>query len=238
MPTFEDLDSLAREQSIARFPGAIGLVDDLLDTINGGMSSGGGTHDRGAILLTALLINRASNSLYRAREDALCGFYGQAWTMCRAALEDWGTINYVRQNPADSNIWLRDILPEAHGEARRAPSFADIWKTLGPLTAVAQDLYGVLSAGGAHPRPEGMGFQFQIIGSTTVIRVGGVFDQDDLKVTLSHLIALATLILGEVGNIRGAGFPGTVDPGWNEEVGKLVARVGEFSKAFRAGQVS
>jgi len=193
-------------------PKEIALFDGILVHVNHGIHPlSGKAHDRGLNFLALLLISRAFGSLWRAREDAVCGYPVQCLTLCRSALEDWGTVLYVERHPDLRGLWLRGVLEEVQ-TAGKLPRFKDIWADLGQLGQRAEEAYGVLSLF-SHPRDRGLPWLYHWDPETTYLHVGGHFDQRDLTVCLYFLIVVAQMFLERAAQLQFR-VVGDVDAEW------------------------
>jgi hypothetical protein len=85
---------VCRQSHQARGP-EIRLLDDLILPINHGMAMlTGRKHDRGINLLISML-SRVFDSLWRAREDAVCGYPAESLILCRSVVEHWASARWV-----------------------------------------------------------------------------------------------------------------------------------------------
>lgn len=195
------IDQDVRRASLAAMPKEIGILDDILLHINHGLSPlSGVTSDRGLNFLGMLLLNRAFGSLWRAREDAVCGYPVQSLTLCRAALEDWGTLFYVERHPETRNLWLRDVLEEVEAPGREPP-FKEIWDDLGDLGEKANEAYSVLSLF-SHPRGRGLQWLYHWDAETTYFHCGGHFARRDLEVCLYFLVTVGQIFLERTAQLQ------------------------------------
>jgi len=200
-PALDQTDQQVRRDSLAAMPREIRLLDDILLHMNHGMASlSGASNDRGLDFLAMLLLHRAFGSLWRAREDAVCSYPIQALTLCRAALEDWGTLCYIEHHPETRNLWLRDVLEEIEVSGRE-PRFKDIWTDLGKLGERPDEAYAVLSLF-SHPRGRGLPWLYHADARTTYFHVGGHFDQRDLSVCLYFLVTVAQPFLERIAQLQ------------------------------------
>jgi len=182
-------------------PTEIAILDDLIVHINHGLAKlSGCRNDRGLNFLGMLLLNRAFCSLWRAREDAVCGYPVQSLTLCRAALEDWGTLLYAERHPDTANIWLQDVLAEVQ-PCGRPPKFVDIWKDLDDLGQKADQTYGILSSI-AHPRSPGLPWLYDWDRDRVQFHTGGCFDQRNLEVCLYFLIIVGQMMLERIAQLQ------------------------------------
>jgi hypothetical protein len=197
----DQIDQQVRRDSLVAMPKEIRLLDDILLHMNHGIVPlSGVTNDRGLDFLAMLLLHRAFGSLWRAREDAVCGYPVQSLTLCRAALEDWGTLCYIERHPETRNLWLRDVLEEIEASGRE-PRFKDIWSDLGKLGERPDEAYGVLSLF-SHPRGRGLPWLYHADAKTTYFHVGGRFDQHDLSVCLYFLVTVAQPFLERIAQLQ------------------------------------
>jgi hypothetical protein len=182
-------------------PEGIRLLDDILLHMNHGMAPlSGVTNDRGLDFLAMLLLHRAFGSLWRAREDAVCGYPVQSFVLSRAALEDWGTLCYVERHPETRELWLRDVLDEVEASGRE-PRFKEIWRDLGPLGERADEAYSVLSLF-AHPRGRGLPWLYHWDATKTYFHVGGHFDRRALDMCLYFLVTVAQPLLERIAQLQ------------------------------------
>ena len=197
----EQIDQQVRSASLAAMPEEIRLVDDILLHMNHGMSLLPGiSNDTSVNLLAVLLLHRAFGSLWRAREDAACGYPVQSFALCRAALEDWGTLWYVERHPETRNLWLRDVLEEVEAPGQ-VPSFRDIWDDLGGLGTMAKEAYSVLSLF-SHPRGRGLPWLYHLDAEKGYFHTGGYFDRRGLERCLFCLVTVAQLFLERIRQLQ------------------------------------
>lgn len=182
-------------------PTEIRILDDLILHINHGLARlSGFPNDRGLNFLAMLLANRAFGSLWRAREDAICGYPVQCLILCRAALEDWGTLFYVERHPESVDIWLQDVLSETK-PCGTPPKFKDIWRDLGGLGKIASEAYDVLSLF-SHPRSPGLPWLYDWDEDKVSFRTGGHFDRRSLEMCLYFLIVIAQSFLERIAQLQ------------------------------------
>ncbi len=201
-PPIDATDAEARRASVAAMPSEIGILDDLILHINHGTARlSGSSNDRGLNFLAMLLFCRAFGSLWRAREDAVCGYPVQSLTLCRAALEDWGTLLYVERHPETTNLWLQDVLREVEPPCGKLPRFKDIWTDLGDVGQKADEAYGVLSLF-SHPRSGGLPWLYDWDRDKAYFHTGGHFDRRNLEVCLYFLIVVAQMLLERIAQLQ------------------------------------
>lgn len=240
----DQIDQQVRSASSEAMPKEIRLLDDILLHMNHGMRPlSGATNDRGLNFLAMLLLHRAFGSLWRAREDAVCGYPVQSLALCRSALEDWGTLCYVERHPEKRNVWLRDVLDEVEA-SEREPKFSEIWKDLGQLQEIAKEAYSILSLF-AHPRGVGLPWLYHWDAAKTYFHVGGHFGQRPLQMCLYFLVIVAQPFLERTARLQsrvlGEAISEWVERG-NEitkEASAFLERVhGEILKDLEAAGVS
>src|SRR5437660_4998023 len=99
----EDDDAAVRVQTMFDLGEHVAALDDVLIHLNHGcVELSAAQHDRGPKLVSMLLFTRAWNALWRARVDAAAGYYVQAFTLCRAAYEDWDVLEYIAERPGEA----------------------------------------------------------------------------------------------------------------------------------------
>jgi hypothetical protein len=199
------------------------LVDDLIFHMNHGMARlTGQEHDRSLNFLVGLLLNRAFNSLWRAREDALRGYPGECLALCRLALELWASAKWVNEHPSEVGLWLWDILEELDEPTRGPPSVDAMLRDLGEAGSAVKVMYNILSKF-AHPRSTGLSWIIHFDEGNTYFHAGGHFDERGLRMCLYFLIGTAQACLDPVANLQ-ARMLGEPDANW-------MARARELSDA-------
>jgi len=222
----EQIDQQVRSASLAAMPEEIRLLDDILLHMNHGMVPFSGvSNDRGLNLLPVLLLHRAFGSLWRARESTICGYPIQSLTLCRTALEDWGTLCYVQRHPERRNLWLRDVFEEV-GDPGQAPSFRDIWDDLGELGQAAKRAYSILSLF-AHPRGRGFRWLYHSDAETVYFHTGGYFDQRALERCLFTIIPVAQSFLEPIRELQ-CRVLGDANPEWVRRANDMSKEGAEF----------
>lgn len=220
-PVVSQIDEQVRSASLGAMPEEIRLVDGILWHVYEGLRPlSGAENDRGLNFLAELLLHRAFGSLWRAREDALCGYPLQSLTLCRAALEDWGTLCYIERHPDEIGLWLRGILPEIEASGR-PPRFSDIWNELGELGEVVTEAYSALSKF-AHPRDSGLRWLFHADVEKVYFHTAGHFDEGGLRMCLYFLVIVAQLFLERTAQLQSRVL-GNAIPEWVRE-GKAISR--------------
>ena len=178
----EDVDLAVRNQSYSAMAPDIQVLDDLIHHINQGLSQlSGHDHDRGLNLLTAILLNRAYNSLWRAREDAVLGYAAESLTLCRTALEHWTAARWVELHPEKRDCWLWAIVEEVEQPEHWPPTTNEMRKALGEVGTTPLEMYGVLSKF-AHPKSVGLRWMIHYDPESTHFHAGGHFDERGLRV--------------------------------------------------------
>ena len=225
-PAIDATDAEARQASLTAMPSEIAILDDLIVHINNGLARlSGFPNDRGLNFLGMLLVNKAFGSLWRAREDAICGYPVQSLTLCRAALEDWGTLFYVERHPETTNRWLQDVVEEVQA-GRRPPSFKDICNDLGDLGQKAYKAYGVLSLF-PHPRSGGLPWLYDWDKDKVYFHTGGHFDRRTLEVCFYFLIIVAQLFLERIAQLQLRVLGDAVSK-WVERGNEISSQAGAF----------
>jgi hypothetical protein len=195
-------DEEVRQESLAAMPDEIRLLDDVILHLNHGAAVfSGREHDDGLNLLSALLISRAFNSLWRAREDAVCGYPVQSLSLCRGALEDWGTLIWVELHPTEVDKWLWAVLPEVERPAGVPPTFDAIWKELDELGKIPAEAYDALSKF-AHPKSIGLRWLVEADTDFTHIHFGPHFDAHGFKICLFFLMQVAQAFFERVARLQ------------------------------------
>ncbi len=233
------MDEEVRKQSYAALGKEIELLDHLVLHINHGKSVlTGQKHDRGLNFLTGILLARAFNSLWRAREDAVLGYYAECLTLCRSALEHWATARWVELYPESLNMLLWAILEEVERPPPdvRVPSTNDMLGDLGDLAKNVRVMYDVLSKF-AHPRSIGLRWLIDFDEEATYFHVGSHFDEHRLKTCLYFLVGTAQACLEPVARLQNR-MLGSVDEGWLKDGRDLSSRAGEFMRAVEDEVVS
>ena len=218
-PSLEGIDAEIRGQSYSKMEDEIKLLDDLILHINTGLAQlSGQKHDRGLNFLMNLLLNRAFNSLWRAREDAVCGYAPECLTLCRSALEHWTVARWVELNPEARDRWLWAILPEVKQPSKYAPTINWMLENLDELGEVPRQMYGQLSKF-AHPRSKGLGWIIHFDSHSTYFHAGGHFDEHALRVCLYFLVGVTQACHEPVARLQKR-MLGSPDSGW---LGKGIA---------------
>jgi hypothetical protein len=225
-PSIDTTDEQARQAAFAAMRTEITLLDDLILHINNGLARLSGLpNDRGLNFLAMLLANRAFGSLWRAREDAVCGYPVQSLTLCRAALEDWGTLFHVERHPGTANLWLQDVLAEVE-PCGRPPRFKDIWNGLENLGQKADEAYGVLSQF-SHPRSGGLPWLYDWDRDKVRFHTGGHFDKRNLEVCLYFSTIVAQLFLERIAQLQFRVLGNAVSK-WVESANEISGQAGAF----------
>jgi hypothetical protein len=207
----------------------IQLLDDLILHINHGTALlTGRKHDRGLNFLIGLLLNRAFNSLWKAREAAVCGYPGECLTLCRSALEHWATARWVELHPRTRNRWLWAILEEVKQPAKRPPSIDQMLKELGDrgLGETPKAMYNWLSKF-AHPKSIGLGWVIHHDPDSTYFHAGGHFDQHGLRMCLYFLMGTTQACLEPIARLQHR-MVGEVDADWLQKGKELSDRAEGF----------
>lgn len=200
--SLEEMDARIRSRSMASQPAQIQVLDDILVHINQGISLlSGHKHDRGPNFLSLLLICRAFNSLYRAREDAVLGYPVQSLTLCRSALEDWATLRWIELHPDTVDKWLWAILPGVKRPTGQRPNFDAISKKLGKHGDIASKYYDILSKF-AHPMSIGLRSLVHFDPENTYLHAGSNFDEQYLKDCLRLLIEVGQVFFERVAQLQ------------------------------------
>jgi len=226
-PSVDKTDDAIRSQSYSAMEADIKLLDELILHVNHGTALlTGGQHDRGLNFLMGLLLNRAFNSLWRAREDAVCGYPAECLTLCRSALEHWATARWVELHPETTDRWLWSILEEVERPAERPPSTDKMLKDLGDLGKVPVQMYDLLSKF-AHPKSIGLGWMIHADPETTYFHAGGHFDKRGLRTCLYFLVGVAQACLGPVVTLQNR-MLGSFDADWLQKGKQLSERAEAF----------
>lgn len=227
----EDLPLDRRDQTVAarsleHAGSAIRLIDEGLLLLNHGTAAlTGHKHDRGLNFLTALLIVRAFNSIWKAREAAVEGYSVQCFVLARAALEDWIAIRWVEERPDEKDLWLSRLFSEVRvpldskGRERWVPSVDEMLKDI-PEGALPRVAYGHVSKF-AHPRGTGLRWQFHADEESSFIHCGPHFDEQDLQACLYFLAHTVAGLLPAAERVQIRAF-GQADPEWVERGTALV----------------
>jgi len=225
-PAVSQIDQQVRSASLGAMPQEIRLLDDILLHMNHGLVPlSGARNDRGLNFLAELLLHRAFGSLWRAREDAVCGYPVQSLTLCRAALEDWGTLRYIESHPDEIGFWLRGVLPEIKA-CGRPPKFSRIWKELGEVGGTVNEAYSVLSKF-AHPRDSGLPWLFHADAEKVYFHTGGHFDQGGLRTCLYFLVLVGQPFSERVAQLQFRVLGNPV-PDWVGEGKRIYGEVLQF----------
>ncbi len=219
--TLELWDQEIRAKSHAARPEEIQLLDELILLMNHGTALLTGVdHDRGLNFLAGTLTGRAFNSLWRAREDLVCGYSVQAMALCRAALEDWATLIWLELHPENVDMFLWAIYKDVKRPKKYPPKFEKIWDELGDLGKIPAVMYDTLSKF-AHPKSIGLAWLVDFDEVRTTFHYGPRFNDRFLVVGLFNLIQVAQAFGERVARLQNR-MLGKVDEDWLER-GKLVA---------------
>lgn len=237
--TLDVWDKEIHDKSLAAMPQEIQLLDELILLMNNGTALLSGTdHDRGLNFLAGVLIGRAFNSLWRAREDLLSGYPVQCMTLCRAALEDWATLIWVEIHPKNVNMFLWAIYEDQYERPKHfPPKFEAIWKELGDLGKIPAVMYDTLSKF-AHPKSIGLRWMVGFDEKNTTFHYGPQFDLFYLKIGLFNLIQVTQAFGERIARLQDR-MLGKVDQPWLEIGRALSARaigtIDQMYKDFGAG---
>lgn len=200
-PVFESIDQAVRDSSLAAMPKEISVVDDILTHANDGVAalawswSSGAVGERSPEFLTILFISRAFKSLWRAREDAVCGYPVQCLALCRTAFEDFAAMSYIEQHPEKRQVWLQAIFPKTEwpGQEPRPKELLDDYCRAAPVN---RQFYHMLSEY-VHPTGGQLSHHFD-----WTTHMAGLFDRRELKMCLMWLMMIAPLLLGALAPLR------------------------------------
>jgi len=226
-PSIDSIDNEVRRQAYAAMGQQVQLLDDLILHINHGTAMlTGRQHDRGLNLLTGLLLNRAFNSLWRAREDAVCGYHAESLTLCRSVVEHWAAARWVEFHPEAHDRWLWAVLEEVQRPAKNIPDVSQMLSELGVLGKRVAEIYDVLSKF-AHPRSIGLRWLIHFDTEATHFRAAGYYDEHGLKVCLYFLIGMAQACLEPVARLQNR-MVGSVEEAWLKHGKELSNRAEPF----------
>jgi hypothetical protein len=211
-------DAKVRRQSYVAAAEEIRNLDDLILHMNHGKARLTGTkHDRGLNFLVGLLLGRAFNSLWRARDDAVSGYQAESLTLCRSALEHWAAARWVEFHPDYVDRWLWAILPEVREptDPKEWPPATDaMLRDLAEIGAAPLAMYDILSKF-AHPRSIGLSWMIHFDPESTYFHAGGYFDQRGLRMCLYFLIGVAQACLEPIARLQNRMLGGP-DADWVE----------------------
>ena len=214
----DEWDAQVAQKSRAMVASDLELLDDLIVLLNHGTALlSGEKHDRGLNFLIGLLVTRAFNSIWRARQAAVDGYSVQALILARAALEDWVAVQWLEERPDEKDLWLCRILEEVspaldkRGRERWIPG-AD--RMLGELEdgEVPREVYRELSKV-AHPHGAGVGWQFHADEASLEVHCGPHFNERDLRICLFFLVHTAAGLLPSVERLQSR-WLGKADDEW------------------------
>lgn len=226
VPPLEAQDAEVLRQSTAAAMTEIALLDEIILLINRGAARLDGTkHDHHLNMLSSILLARAFNTLYRARQDAVQGYCATALILCRAAMEDWATMVWVSGHPDDVEIWLWSMVDDIKQPTRKPPTFDSMFKSRADA-AVLLVIYDQLSKF-AHPRSIGLSAHVTFDEENTYFQFGPRFDQQDLRVTLSTLVMVAAAFL-EQARMHQERSLGNADEVWVTQANAAVDRGRSF----------
>lgn len=209
----EENDKKVRIATYAYASKEMALLDQMLLHINHGLAQlTGQKHDRDLNFLSGLLLNRAFNSLWRAREDAACGYPAEALTLCRSVVEHWATVRWVEFHPERAKMWLWAILDEVEEPTERLPSTDAMLTELATLGAHVKQLYNLLSKF-AHPKSTGLAWVIHYDEETTYFHSGAHFDERGIRMCLYFLLGAAQACLEPVARLQNR-MLGTPDDEW------------------------
>ncbi len=140
---------------------------------------------------------RSFNSLHTARQLLERGYYQQASTLVRMAMED-----QLVAEDAETHPPTLDALLDARGDFREGGlRFGAMAERISPETKRAwKEKYGDLSERAAHPR------RLSLLTLATVqrtVRPGGHYDEFQVKVTILYLLEQLGQVLRTVGLLTG-----------------------------------
>src|SRR5690606_5711305 len=131
--------------------------------------------DRDLNFLIGVLLTRSFNSLWRARQDAVAGYYAETLTLARSAFEHWLTVLWLEQNRDATDRWLWAILEEVERPPVMSPSVSLMMKDLRDA-GVLTGMYDLLSKF-VHPRGVGLRWMLYFDRDFTQFHVGGAYDE-------------------------------------------------------------
>jgi hypothetical protein len=232
MDEISALEQKCRKSSLEAMPEEIRLLDEvLLHTRHGiGMPAEFG-EDLPRDFLEMTLLSRALGSCWRAREDALCGYYLQCYVLCRAAFEDVVTFVYVQSCPDKAILWVRDSFPDIEAPGR-VPRFREMWAHLDDaqpgLGERFKDFYGILSEY-THPRHRGLQSLWELDTKpsgeeTHRFWMLSRWNPDNLKGCLGVVLYMAGMLMGNV-EVRHRRFRGKPISEWAQRANELVEEI-------------
>jgi hypothetical protein len=193
-PSLDAIDAEVRRISHEAMGKSIDLLDRLILHINHGKAAlTGSRHDRGRDFLIGVLLSRAFNSLWRAREDAVCGYYPESLTLCRSAAEHWLAVKWLELHPEPTDRWLWAILEEVPRPEDLIPKVGSMFAEVDP-DGLNKRIYDMLSKF-VHPRGTGLRWMIHWDETSTYFHVGGHFDERNLRTCLYFLIIYAQACL-------------------------------------------
>jgi hypothetical protein len=232
-PALEEMDKAVRRRSYSAVGSEFELLDALVLHINHGKAKLSGVkHDRDLNFVIGILIARAFNSLWRAREDAVLGYYAECLTLCRCAVEHWATARWIELRPELTNMLLWAVLEEVERPPGRLPSTDKMLKDLGQVGERVLALYDILSKF-AHPRSIGLSWLIHFDSEFTFVHAGGYFDQRGVRACLYFLIGTAQACLEPVARLQHR-MLGLVDEEWLATGRELSSRAEEFMRNVEA----
>ena len=163
---------------------------------------------------------RSFNSLRCARDALLRGYYVQAMTLARAALEDWVTCLYVRKYPDEAQRWYETDRPPSLGGMRRKLNHQE-------LDATIKEAYDVLSKF-SHPSFRSVAASVDQTPGNTFLRLGGKYDAENFTGTIYAVIVEAMRML-RVPSI----YVKRVSPEWVDTMRRIEQEVIQWRNATR-----
>jgi len=234
----ELLEAAVRAQTTADLTNELDLYERLVFHINHGVAElTNHDHDRAVQFLHGLLLNRAFNALWRAKEELLLGYPALALTLARSGFEDWGTLRYTRRHSERLGDWLQGLYNYPKTGVR-PPTFAAMWDVLvEEVGDVSKTFYGVLCEF-AHPRALGFSWLVEIDEVHSHFRVGPWYDADFARMALHNMMLVATLVLGATDELRESMLGADATGEWRSAAERLLMSASAMGTATHEDIVS
>lgn len=151
LPTLQELETRVSAEALSRDPESHGMVEASLNLFSEAIGQLAGLKaSTEAEHVAYWMVVSDFYSLVGAYRLLPAGYYRQAATLVRTALEDFLSCNYIWKHPQEASVWLQP-------NSKLIPRFAEMRKHLGPpLSAKWKETYDLLCEF-AHPRGRALG---------------------------------------------------------------------------------
>ena len=220
MVNLEERDRAVRRQIEAAERDGLAILDRLLILCQNGTAVCQGQHDRGLNFICGLLLVRAFNSLWRARQDLAHGYPIQAISLARSAFEDWVAVEWIEHDAANLPFFLGALVEEVElprddaGNPRFVPGTSRMLAALDDSDERrnAKQTYDLLSKF-AHPRGTSLRWQFSASPEAVDVHAGPYIEGRDIQTGLYFLVDVVIRTLSPLERLQDR-WLGNADADW------------------------